>query len=234
MQDRYAGDIGDFSKYALLRALSPGRRIGLCWYLTSGEGEANNDGNHLAYLGQPERFHKLEPKVFEVLAEYRRAVLRNEKTRSIAALEQLGLVPRATRYHRTEVPRRRAEREAWRQELVASMQGADLVMLDPDNGLEGQQLTHKAASFDELSALRSPGRTLVLYHHQTRMKGGAGAEVPYLAKRLAAHGHGGVEAIRFSPYSSRYYLLLDATPDLVARLDALARRWGEECVRFSA
>jgi hypothetical protein len=33
MQDRYAGDVGDYVKFALLRHLCPGRRLGIAWYL---------------------------------------------------------------------------------------------------------------------------------------------------------------------------------------------------------
>ena len=234
MQDRYAGDIGDFGKYALLRALSPGRKVGVCWYLASGEGESNNDGVHTTYLDQPDRFRDLDRRLFDVLKDYVRAVRQGRKERSVAELEALGLLPRSTRYHRALVPRLGGNREAWKRALVEAMRGADLLLLDPDNGIEGRKLNHKAASLDELKALRAPGRTLVLYHHQTRFKGGAEAEVQVLRGRLEAHGFQGVEGIRLRPFSSRYYFLLDATPDLVERLDALAKRWGEECVRYRA
>ena len=46
MQNRYTGDIGDFSKLGLLRALSnAGLSIGLNWYLTPNETH-NEDGKH--------------------------------------------------------------------------------------------------------------------------------------------------------------------------------------------
>ncbi len=38
MQDRYAGDIGDFVKLGLLRAISPGYALGLAWYHVPDEG----------------------------------------------------------------------------------------------------------------------------------------------------------------------------------------------------
>ena len=50
MQDRYTGDIGDFSKLGLLRALqAEGLSIGLNWYLTPDESH-NGDGRHVGYL----------------------------------------------------------------------------------------------------------------------------------------------------------------------------------------
>lgn len=50
MQDRYAGDIGDFSKLGLLRQLSAcGMAIGINWYLTPNE-RHNTDGRYVGYL----------------------------------------------------------------------------------------------------------------------------------------------------------------------------------------
>ncbi|MBR3160975.1 MAG: hypothetical protein IKF14_17965 [Atopobiaceae bacterium] len=54
MLNRYTGDIGDYSKLGLLRALrSAGFLIGLNWYLTPDETH-NSDGRHVGYLGQDE------------------------------------------------------------------------------------------------------------------------------------------------------------------------------------
>ena len=33
MQNRYVGDIGDYLKLGILRALSPGYRLGVAWWL---------------------------------------------------------------------------------------------------------------------------------------------------------------------------------------------------------
>ena len=60
MQDRYAGDIGDYGKYGLLRWLccadehGAAFRLGLLWYLFNGnEPDAPNDGRHIQYLLNP-------------------------------------------------------------------------------------------------------------------------------------------------------------------------------------
>ncbi|MBP7186237.1 MAG: hypothetical protein KBA55_05630 [Ruminococcus sp.] len=44
MQDRYAGDIGDYGKFILLRKLSEKFRIGINWY-DPGELEFERDKN---------------------------------------------------------------------------------------------------------------------------------------------------------------------------------------------
>ena len=212
MQDRYSGDVGDFGKLALLRALGPGKSIGVCWYLTSGAGETNRDGRHTAYIDHPRRFRYLDPPLFDALSRFRAAVDSGLHPRSVvaleAALEIAKLLPASTRFHRTLCPDARAERASWRVEMVAAMADTELVLLDPDNGLEAATLTNKSAALDDLQALRRPNRALLLYHHQTRFTGGAEAEVSDLRSRLEHAGFGPVEAVRLRPYSSRYYFLL--------------------------
>src|SRR3990172_2817198 len=99
MQDRYAGDVGDFGKFALLRAFSGGRLLGVGWYRTSGEGEANNDGRHLGYLERPDRFEHLDPTTFAALRAFADRFRRDPTVRSVASLETLGLLIQSTRLH---------------------------------------------------------------------------------------------------------------------------------------
>ena len=60
MQDRYAGDIGDYGKFGMLRALaSEGLSVGVNWYLveTSQQEASVNDGQKLI----PERLTSCDP-----------------------------------------------------------------------------------------------------------------------------------------------------------------------------
>lgn len=50
MQDRYVGDIGDYVKLGILRALMPGERLGVAWWLYPDEAH-NADGRHIGYCG---------------------------------------------------------------------------------------------------------------------------------------------------------------------------------------
>ena len=67
MQDKYVGDIGDYAKFSLLRALSCDRRLGLSWYLFPDEG--NNDGRHIDYLGQHTKWRRFDEQTFETLKD---------------------------------------------------------------------------------------------------------------------------------------------------------------------
>ena len=157
MQDRYAGDAGDFGKLALLRALGPGRRLGVCWYRTEGLHEANNDGGHLAYLDQPVRFRHLDTDLFDSLRAYIEAVRAGLDCRTVARLEELELLPQGTLFHGTPCPSEAEARAAWADGMRHGMEPADLVFLDPDNGLEGTRRSSKSAKLERARA-RSVGR----------------------------------------------------------------------------
>ncbi len=81
MQDRYVGDIGDFVKLAILRALSLGRRLGVGWWLHPDSGPPG-DGRHIGYLDEPAVWRHLDPELFDAL----RGVVRSGR-RQVAVLE---------------------------------------------------------------------------------------------------------------------------------------------------
>ena len=85
MQDRYTGDIGDFAKYGLLRAIARGRRLGVAWYLNSDGGPAG-DGRHVNYLWE-KGWRELDPELFESLKK-----LVRDDSRSVRAVQDSGLL----------------------------------------------------------------------------------------------------------------------------------------------
>jgi hypothetical protein len=225
MQDRYAGDVGDFGKFAILRALAGDRSLGVCWYRCSGAGESNNDGRHVAYLQRPELYRHLDAPAFDAMA----AVVRRE--RSLRALERCDLLPGAT-YHGDEVPRGREARTAWFAQLSRTVDHCDLVFTDADNGFEWSTLSPKCVARNEARALRRRGRALLLYHHQTRRAGGAAADFGHFSRWLFDIGARTVEGVRLRPYSSRFYLLVDGDVRLSRALRTFARRWGDAAEHF--
>jgi hypothetical protein len=68
MQDRYAGDIGDYVKFAILRALSTERRLGVAWWLFQDSGPVG-DGRHISYLNTPAKWRHLDPEIFDALGQ---------------------------------------------------------------------------------------------------------------------------------------------------------------------
>ncbi|HET8726865.1 MAG TPA: hypothetical protein VFO41_05080, partial [Alphaproteobacteria bacterium] len=133
MQDRYAGDVGDYIKLALLRALSPGRRLGVLWYLFPDEGH-NNDGKHIDSLRRASEWRALDPEVFDALCQVA------DGERSVERLESSAVVD-ATFFRDAIVtdrypPVERSQiRSEWFAAAKSAVEGCNLVFADPDNGL---------------------------------------------------------------------------------------------------
>jgi len=237
MQDRYVGDIGDYMKLAILRAIMPGRRLGVAWWLFPDEGH-NSDGRHIAYLGRPDRWRNFDPDLFDRL---RKVVTAGE--RRVEALQHQDVLPGAV-YCDDCIPtagttvQRMLAREQWFRRVQSGVSGCDLVFIDPDNGLEtkrfkpGASKAGKSVSLAELQALRIPDRALIVYHHQTRMKGGHHHELAYWGERLRGAGFLTIDALRASAYSARAFFLLDAPPGVRHRAEQVAARWGEQLLTW--
>lgn len=232
MQDRYAGDIGDYVKFALLRALSLGRRIGVAWYLYPDESH-NDDGRHIGYLKQPAIWRHLDPELFDSLAKV-------QDQRAVAALESAGLLPEAV-YFAEQAPGRETApqfrsnaRQKWFERAVAALEECNLVFADPDNGLidngdhrRRQSKFGKQMPLAEAHAL-SRGREAVIYHHNTRYPGGHDLEVKAWQQRLGQ----GTIAIRANAFSCRTFFILNPSEETIARASRFANQWSGHRVRF--
>jgi hypothetical protein len=237
MQNRFVGDIGDFVKLGLLRALSPGYRLGVVWYLVADEVH-NDDGRHIDYLQEWKRWRSLDEKLFDSLS---RIVKRDE--RSIAALERENLLANS-KFASEPLPlpmeykERQDARVGWLKNAVKAVSGCNLVFLDPDNGHQPngffptRKKAIKSVSFDDLFGFKEQGRTLIVYHHQTHREGGHIAEIGYNADRLRANGFKQVDALRASSYSPRAFFLLNATEEIRDSAAAFAKKWRKNRVTW--
>jgi hypothetical protein len=77
----------------------------------------------------------------------------------------------------------------------------------------------------EIAPLRRPDRTIVVYHHQTRRKGGHMEELRHLGSRLSDTGANVAGALRASPWSPRAFFLLDADAGAVEKAKGIAATW---------
>lgn len=233
MQDRYAGDVGDYVKFALLRQLAPGQSLGIAWYLHPDESH-NGDGRHMGYLNQPQTWRDLDPELFDRLAGA------TTKSRTVAALVHAGVVPAQTFVDELMTSRdlpardRSDWREAWFARALQSLDGCDLVFADPDNGLvdddprrRRQRSFGKQLPLSEALALAA-GRTAVIYHHNTRRAGGHDAEVAYWRGLLGRD----TIAVRATAWSCRTFFIVNPTEEIQARAEAFAARWARHKVRM--
>lgn len=160
MRDQYAGDISDFLKLSLLRSIvPPGKRLGVAWYYVPGH-DRRPDGRHLEYLNE-DSWRVLDRPLYKMLKAIR-------TNRSVLALEGLQAWLTPTVFHRdaVEVSSRRT---AWASGMVECLRAADFIFADPDNGLSREGVIHrKNATLDEVNALASPARPVVLIRFPSR------------------------------------------------------------------
>ena len=110
MKHQYVGDINDYRKYALLRALSAGgaNRIGVCWMLTQPDGKT--DGGKRGYLEKPEKYRHHDPELFDVLVP-----TLDPSFRRVGHIEDSSIIPGAA-FHSSDsdfLPQAVGERTAY-------------------------------------------------------------------------------------------------------------------------
>ena len=227
MQDRYAGDVGDFSKFNLLRFLVGGARrgIGIVWYLFPDENH-NNDGGLVAYGNDP-RFLACDPNLCERLNRVR------TESRRVSSLEAAGLLPGDPVYfserldfhvhfpsqRRADKEERQRKRDQWLLNATRKVRDCNIVFLDPDNGIQiascpkrNQSKSGKFAYFSEIKAF-SQGRDLcIVYHHLNRLVSHSEQIISRIKElRVEVKPSGKILALRFWPYSPRAYFILTSS-----------------------
>ena len=180
MQDRYAGDVGDFGKLGLLRQIAgTGLKVGVNWYRTyKPEEHDRGDGKHISYLNN-KAFRGCDDQLLAALE----AIVAGG--RSVAALEQAGLIPGACFYGEILKPGsdRDFSRRIWHQKALAALAEAEIIFCDPDNGLLvksvslGSAKSDKYVTADELISYYQKGQSVIFYNHRPRQK-----ETLYLAR----------------------------------------------------
>ena len=235
MQNRYTGDIGDYSKLGLLRALqSAGFSIGLNWYLTPDETH-NSDGRHVDYLHQDE-YRACDPDLWLGL----KAIV-DGKHREVRYMENDGIL-QATFFSdcldfRGMRKAKRIERRAeWFAKSLDVMAGKDIVCVDPDNGLvvpsaKGRPKENKYVLPEELARYYAQGSTVVYYQHKARRKDPFYTDqLKALLRREDLPGASGL-ALKFEKVSQRYYMFIvqPRHREMVEKSvkDMLSTSWGE-------
>lgn len=238
MQTRYIGDVGDFGKYGLLRALigefPNGERklsLGVVWYLVS-KHEANNDGKHDGYLNlkneAPKKntarlFRECDPNLYDFLRE-----LRGKKKLAMTDINDSAVFPKNTKFYDRALSydhlrwrgdatkeKRLQDRKGWLDGALATTQESEVVFVDPDNGLENDSApmhgnrARKYVYLDELKEFVRRGQSLVIYHH-LNMHSEHAEQVRNRLKALRASLRTGCElvALRYHRGSGRVFFLV--------------------------
>lgn len=210
MQDRYAGDIGDFGKIALLKALQEqGLSIGVNWYKVQDlEAEKRTNGSFKQKDGKyqiPESLFQCDPVLADTLLQ-----IFYSETRSIEALEKAKLIPEAIYYNKPVTVESRSD---WHQAALEKLSQVNIVFLDPDNGMlvksvgKGCKRSVKYVFYKEVRDYLKQGQSVLIYNHRSRVP-----EKKYFQERLdKLQFHTGIVsdailAITFPKYSVRDYI----------------------------
>lgn len=222
MRDQYAADVSDLLKFAFLRALAAhDRSIGVGWYYNP-TNDGRSDGRHREYCGEP-KWKALDAALFDALV-----ALPNPP--SVRGLENLQIWPRETRFHRVPVPPS-GSREAWANNMVGVLREADIVFLDPDNGVGKESERHSTIA--EIAAMRKPGRTVVLIKFPGRGTTHAEQIEEYHTSLRSGSGALSVVTVRTNVFvntsgltrgvpRARWFTLIDADNLLIERVEQFA------------
>ena len=145
MQNQYVGDIGDFGKYGLLRAISGDPlRLGVVWYLFPDEND-KGDGRFIHYLSNPTAKERNLIECDPILKDNLHKIVIDEKDRRVVRVQEKesGILPTDTLYYdqclsyEQQPPgaSRESARETWLEGALEATAKADVVFVDPDNGI---------------------------------------------------------------------------------------------------
>ena len=228
MQDQYVGDIGDFVKYGLLRAISKGKCLGVAWYLCTDPGSTKEgDGRHTGFLDHPKEWRHLDCELF-----YKLKKLVHEKKRKVKEVQKSGILGNAVFADKpvdvAEIPVRCREpwRRQWFEQVKDKLSCCDLVFADPDNGLypddrfrPRRKVNAKRIPLYEAKEL-AEGRTAVIYHHNN-MTAKHCQQIREWMDRLPGCTH----AYYWKRQSPRTFFVINPDPEMERRLEEFADRW---------
>ncbi|MGH8901960.1 MAG: hypothetical protein ACRDYA_09825 [Egibacteraceae bacterium] len=230
-------DIGDYAKYALLRALcSSGPatiRLGVIWYLTE-HAELNGDGRRRPHLVR-EGWDDLDPDLLIKMRAIESA-LRDEDDLHVGLIERSGILPADTVFFSEALPEavrsgqlRINQRADWFARARQTLTGCNLVFLDPDNGLEVRSVTPtsrlagKYVTVAEVTELLSIGAGVILYQHCDRSPWRAQrervqAQLASIVGELLT-----VRSLRFGAFGARAFFCISVQPDITATINTALR-----------
>jgi hypothetical protein len=176
VRDQYAGDISDFLKYALLRALAAtDRKLGVAWYYNP-EHDGRTDGGHTEYASES-KWSRMDSPLHQALVKFNSQSASEPSSRIVANVESLPIWPDATVFHglgELERVPNLAARRWWLSAMLTRLKECNLVFLDPDNGTRSLFRATQAqryAGLDEVRGFRRPyDRALLLIKFPARVE----------------------------------------------------------------
>jgi len=206
LQDNYVGDIGDYGKYGFLRLVcAEGLRLAVNWYrVVPKKTGKQEDGKFTNYLSKPLQYREYDPGLFDRLHK----IVLVDKDRRIERIEQEGLFGAA--YFSDEICK---DRFGWHYRALEKTEAANVVFLDPDNGLETENMfqtngaSDKHVRWTELKDYYIRGQNVILYQHRPQMtpKQRCIENIMQYQKNFLLADH--VMLLEFPKYTNRFYFM---------------------------
>ncbi len=224
MKNQYFGDINDYRKYGILRALArSGLKTTVCWMLT--KDDHHPDGRHIHYLHQPNKFRCFDPPLFDSL----HSAVTKKRKRTVDWVDSQRLIPLA-RYHTTLLTDGSDQWPAFFQELSGIARKRDIIFFDPDNGLEvksrpkGKKDSCKYIYWDEVKKFWSLGYSLLIYQHFPRVN--RMEYIRLLSKEIRSRT-GAAEIITFKTSTVAFFLLVQSKhrKKILTAADSIRSEW---------
>jgi len=177
MKDQYVGDIGDYTKFGILRNLLShiGLSLGVNWYLTPDD-NVKKDGRHTSYLER-----ECDAGDNELFIAMKQIAGRdcNISLRNITQLQELALLKGASYYDKhldysecKNACERLILRDNWHRNALLHLKQRQLVFLDPDNGLTFTNAYgrdgNKGTTYEEVCDYYRNGASVIIYNHRDR------------------------------------------------------------------
>lgn len=172
MQDRYTGDICDYGKLGLLRCLAAtGLRVGVNWYRTPDE-DHNEDGRFTQYA-HDSSYWDCDPQLWASLAQILDANQRRVESLETPNILDAVFYNEPLDFRKVSFRERDGLRADWHRQALATLDGCEIVFLDPDNGLmvSSARQSKKANKYvlpAELFDYYQQGASVIYYQHKAR------------------------------------------------------------------
>ena len=237
MQDRYAGDIGDYGKIGLLRAIQrTGLSIGINWYKTEPtKQEYHQDGRFRQEDGKyriPPQLAECDPELAGILLD-----ISAKESRSIKDIQKARLIPNAEYYDKEISIEQRGK---WHGMALKKLANANVVFLDPDNGMlvksvrKNAEQSVKYTFYEEVEDYVGRGQSVIVYNHRSRKKAETYfREICDRFREMEAIQDKAINAITFPRYTVRDYFIISANDKHGLKIQEalnqlLKSTWGEK------
>jgi hypothetical protein len=217
VRDEFVGDIGDFGKYILLNKLSElcgdKARIGINWYYN------DRPGGAFRYLSNMNA-NIYGPSAAALFDALKRIVDADKE--KLSKIENSSALPKSFTYYRESIPVKKNARAQWFQNSMDRLKEANVIFLDPDNGIPYYTKPDKNwipniglntaravqyAYIEEIKKYYDRGQSVIVYNHRD-MQPVAQYTAKFVLLKEFVGLRNSMPILRFKKYRVRDYLLI--------------------------